>query len=218
MSISNVQLFCIGFLAGVEGKGLNANKLVLSQAHSYYRNDSRFYIQILVNNNQATDLLGSFSLSLSIYIYIYIYTRLYSPPSPQTGFDHSKFLRRVKVVWIENYPSPRLVVFPRLNNPVYTLTTHSREEIRWIHAFSNVFAWSEMQRALFRIWTQIDTSISYYNNHYTKHTYTYISLCLFNNCFDKLKNKNLQQVLLNPDLQKINWVNITYLSSSFKQV
>ena len=46
-----------------------------------------------------------------------------------------QFLSRVEQVWIQSFPSPRLVASPRLKNQAALLFTHSWKENNWIHTF-----------------------------------------------------------------------------------
>ena len=40
------------------------------------------------------------------------------PPTPWIGGGTRSIWSRLKLVWIQNFPSPRLVVLPRLKNPI----------------------------------------------------------------------------------------------------
>ena len=62
---------------------------------------------------------------------------VYLPNSPATSrMWYSKFLSRVKLVWILCFPSPRLVDQQRLKYPVCFTIYHSWRENRWIDTFS----------------------------------------------------------------------------------
>ena len=73
------------------------------------------------------------------------------------------------MIWIQNFPSPRLVVLPRLDNIVSSMFTHSRQEEdkKTVHIF--------FTRALTQSETQTDSSqvadfIPYCDNRYSKLT------------------------------------------------
>ena len=126
----------------------------------------------------------SLSLSLSLYIYIYIYIYYpsgtaasflslscypYLPTSP-LGQDmtHGQFLS--EQVWIQSFPSPRLVASPRLKKPVCpTILPIAGGRIIGFIPFPRVLVLCEMQSVSSRIWTRVAVSISYDDNHYHGH-------------------------------------------------
>ena len=70
--------------------------------------------------------------------------------------------------WIQNFPSPRLVTYPRLKSPVCpTILPIAGRRIYGFIPFPRVLALYEMQTALSRIWTQFSESIFFYDNHDT---------------------------------------------------
>ena len=94
-------------------------------------------------------------------------------PTPPLGQDmtQGQFLSGVWQVWIQSFPSPRLVASPRLKNLVCptTLPIAGGRIIGFI-PFPRVLVLCEMQLAWSRIWTRVAVSISYDDNHYTTGT------------------------------------------------
>ena len=58
-------------------------------------------------------------------------------PTPPLGqnMTQGQFLTGVYQVWIQTFPSPRLVASPRMKNTVCPTLTHSGRENNWIHTF-----------------------------------------------------------------------------------
>ena len=76
-----------------------------------------------------------------------------------------QFLSGVLQVWIQSFPSPRLVASPRLKNLVCP-----RGRIIGFIPFPRVLELCEMQSVRSRIWTRVAVSISSDDNHYTTST------------------------------------------------
>ena len=78
------------------------------------------------------------------------------------------FLSGVWQVWIQSFPSPRLVALPRLKNLVCpTILPIAGARIIGFIPFPRVLVLCEMQSVSSRIWTRVAVSISYDDNHYT---------------------------------------------------
>ena len=80
-----------------------------------------------------------------------------------------QFLSGFKQVWIQSFPSPRLVTSPRLKNLKNYLPIAGGRIIGFI-PFSRVLVLCEMKSVSSRISTRIAVSISYDDNHYTTGT------------------------------------------------
>ena len=81
----------------------------------------------------------------------------YPNPPPWAECDTRSIFKRSmysKGVHIQSFPSPTLVVLPRLNNSVC------------LSIYAKVFVQREMQKALSRIWNRVIDSISYDDNSY----------------------------------------------------
>ena len=96
-------------------------------------------------------------------------------PTPPLGQDmtQGQFLSGVEQVWIQNFPSPRLVSLPRLKYPVCLPIAGGR--IIGFIPFQRVLVLREMQSVTSRIWTRIAVFISYGDNDYTTGTSNYIN-------------------------------------------
>ena len=95
-------------------------------------------------------------------------------PTPPLGQDmtQGQFLSGVYQVWIQSFPSPRLVASPRLKNLVCpTILPIAGGRIIGFIPFPRVSVLCEMQSASSRIWTRVAVSISYDDNHYTTGTF-----------------------------------------------
>ena len=58
--------------------------------------------------------------------------------SKQAVCDTMSILRKVYQLWIQSFPSPKMVANQRLNNPVCLTIYHSWRENNWIHTFFRV--------------------------------------------------------------------------------
>ena len=91
---------------------------------------------------------------------------LFAADFPQTHWQ-SDPRPPIYQVWIQSFPSPRLVASPKLKNPV--CPTAVGRIIGFIH-FPRVLVLCEMQLYWSRIWTRVAVSFSDDDNHYTTGT------------------------------------------------
>ena len=81
------------------------------------------------------------------------------------------FFNGIEQVWIQSFPSPRLVALPRLKNLVCpTILPIAGGRIIGFIPFPKVLVLCEMQSVSSRIWTRITVSFSYDDNLYTTGT------------------------------------------------
>ena len=103
----------------------------------------------------------SIPLSMPVCSYLSIFTN----PSTRAGYDTRSFLNGVWQVWIQSFPSPRLVASPRLKNQVCpTILPIDGGRIIGFILFPRVLVLCEMQLAWSRFWTRVAVSISYDDN------------------------------------------------------
>ena len=89
---------------------------------------------------------------------------IFTNPSARAGYD----TRSTFKVWIQSFPSPRLVASLRLKNPVFpTILPIAGGTILGFIPFPRVLVLCEMQSVLSRFWTRVAVSISYDDNHYS---------------------------------------------------
>ena len=94
-------------------------------------------------------------------------------PTPPLGQDMTQghFLSGVWQVWVQSFPSPRLVASPKLKNLVCpTILSIAGGRIIGFIPFPRVLVLREMQLAWSRIWTRVAVSISYDDNQNTTGT------------------------------------------------
>ena len=91
-------------------------------------------------------------------------------PTPLHGqiVTQGQFLSRVKLVWRQSFPFPRLIALSKLKNLI-CLFTHSWGRTDGFMPFARALVKSEKQAALSRVWNRVADSISYDNYYYTKH-------------------------------------------------
>ena len=91
---------------------------------------------------------------------------IYPTPLLEQDMTQGQFLSRVYQVWIESFPSPRLVASLRLKKTslLYYLPIAGGRIIGFI-PFPRVLVLCEMQSVSSRIWTRLAVSISYDDNH-----------------------------------------------------
>ena len=113
----------------------------------------------------------------TIYIYIYIYIYIFANPSAQTGWDtRTIFNQSLTGLKFKAFLFLDLLLNQGSRTQSALLLTRSWRKNNWIHTFPEWYFY-EMQSASSRIWTRINGSISYDNNHYTTGTfYIFISL------------------------------------------
>ncbi len=104
---------------------------------------------------------------------------LLTPPLRQE-MTQGQFLSGVQQVWIQSFPSPRLVASPRLKNPSlpYYLPIAGGRIIGFI-PFPRVLVLCEMQSVSSRIWAPVVVSISYDNNRYTTGWFIYVYIYIY---------------------------------------
>ena len=120
------------------------------------------------------DAVGEFCSPCQLGSQILLSNHIY--PNPPLGQDmtQGQFLSGVYQVWIQSFPSPRLVALPSRS---YYLPIAGGRIIGFI-PFQRVLVLCEMQSVSSRIWTRVAVSISYDDNHYTTGTskYYYVTL------------------------------------------
>ena len=108
-------------------------------------------------------------------------------PTPPLGQDmtQGQFLSEVQQVWIQSFPSPRLVFVTKAEEPSLSnyLPIAGGRIIGFI-PFPRVLVQCEMQSVSSRFWTRVAVYNSYDDNHY--------SMCnVFDNFFILLPSKNV---------------------------
>ena len=151
---------------------------------------------------QAFKIVVDSSKFTMLFLYIYYL------PTPPLGQDmtQGQFLSGVQQVWIQSFPSPRLVASPRLKNLVYP-TIYPWRENNWIHTFPKGVSaiWNAI--SLVQDLTRVAVSISNVDNDYTTGTSTILFLSILWDDWQILmisdSNEQLQQqleyTLLKPD-------------------
>ena len=97
--------------------------------------------------------------------YVLIISYLPTPPLEQ-DMTQDQFFSGVQQVWIQSFPSPRLVASLRLS---YYLPIAGGRIFGFI-PFPRVLVLCEMQSVRSRIWTRVAVSISWNDNHYSTGT------------------------------------------------
>ena len=124
-------------------------------------------------------------LYISIHVDILWGRSTYLPnPSDRAGYDTRSIFKRSLLVWIQSFPSPRLVASPRLKNllPYYLPIAGGR--IIGFMLFPRVLVLCEMQIVdeTSRIWTNVAVSISYDDNYYTTGTSLLVEVIFLKEC------------------------------------
>ena len=99
------------------------------------------------------------------------FIHIYQPLRSGWIWHKVNFWAKFNRFWIQSFPSPRLVVSIRLEEPSlpYYLPMAGGRIIGFIH-FPRVLVLCEIQSVLSRIWTRVAVSISCEDNHYTTGT------------------------------------------------
>ena len=101
------------------------------------------------------------------------------------------FLSWVILVWIQ-FSSPRLVAIPRLKKPVCQINYPKLGEKRWIYVFSKGINTKWNANSLIKVWTQVNNSIFYNDNHSTLNLVQGFSKCSSDALLvTKIKYKNV---------------------------
>ena len=138
------------------------------------------------------------SLLISIYLSISIY--ILTPPREE-DMAQGQILRGVLQVWIQSFPSPRLVVISRFKSSVCpTICPLLEGEYVDFMPSPNVFALREMQIASSKVWTRVTGSISNDVNHYTPWTSMYMDVCIIFRLTASLKKT---KIMFNPPLGQL---------------
>ena len=126
------------------------------------------FVTLIIWNENNLFIANHFNLIFCVVfpfspIYIHIYQSLRSGRI----WHKVNFLSGVWQVWIQSFPSPRLVTSPRLKNLVcLTILPIAGGRIIGFIPFPRVLVQCEMQLVSSRIWTRVAVSISYDDNHY----------------------------------------------------
>ena len=123
-----------------------------------------------------------------------------------------QFLCGVYQVWLQSFPSPRLVASPRLKNLVCpTILPIAGGRIIGFIPFLRVLVLCEMQSISSRIWTRVAVFISYDDNHYTTGTSPTTGIfimCWVYKCtiiLNILSNRSIDDVTLSPEEMSATW-------------
>ena len=113
-----------------------------------------------------------------VFLKIFVFETIYLPYLfPGSRMWHvGQFFSGVQLVWIQSFPSSRLVALPKLKNPVSFILSVTERRRDWFMPFPRALVQREIQIALSRIWTQFTNSISYDNNHYIKSTSSFLKV------------------------------------------
>ena len=138
------------------------------------------YLQNNFKSKRYTLQRPSCSSSYKVVVYIQKLHRFCNTSSPDPIYPTSplgqdmtqgQILSGVWRVWIQSFPSPRLVASPKLKNLVSpTILPIAGGRIIGFIPFPRLLVLCEMQSVSSRIWTRVAVSISYDDNNYTTGT------------------------------------------------
>ena len=129
------------------------------------------------------DLIFSFKKIFFIFFgfwWSWYFYHIYHTAPLRQDMTQGQFLSGVSQVWIQSFPSPRLVASPRLKNLVCpTILPIAGGRIIGFIPFPRVLALGEMQSVSSWIWTHAAVSISYDNNDYTTGSWYFYGVKIF---------------------------------------